>query len=309
MSSNRRALGFALSAVLLWSTVATAFKITLQYLSPLQMVAAASCVSWLVLLAITWQQGKLNLVATEWRQSPLFYCAMGLLNPAIYYLVLFAAYDLLPASQAQPLNYTWAIALTFMAAIFLRQKIRKRDWIAAGIGYFGVFVIATRGDLLGFIGAMTSPGGVALALLSTLLWAGYWILNTRRESDPVVSLLLGFSVAVPLLVVASVLLSDWRGIPWQGWVAVSYVGLFEMGITFVLWLKAMREAQNVALISNLIFLSPFISLLLLAVFIGEVIYPATVVGLVLIVIGLCVQRITVKSFLPPRRWRGKKAEF
>lgn len=309
MSSNQRALGFALCAILLWSTVATAFKITLQYLSPLQMVAAASSVSWLVLLAITWQQGKLSLILPEWRQSRLFYCAVGLLNPAVYYLVLFAAYDLLPASQAQPLNYTWAIALTFMAALFLGQTIRKRDWVAAAIGYFGVLVIATRGDLLGFVGAMESPLGVALALLSTVLWAGYWILNTRRESDPVVSLLLGFSVAVPLLVTLSFVVSDWRGIPWQGWVAVSYVGMFEMGITFVLWLKAMREAQNVALISNRIFLSPFISLLLLAVFIGEVIYPATLLGLVLIVIGLCVQRVTPKSFLPPRRWRGKKTEF
>ena len=309
MDSNQRALVYALSAVLLWSTVATAFKITLNYLTPLQMVAAASTVSWAVLLLITWHQGKLAMLVPELRRAPVFYLGIGLLNPAIYYLVLFAAYDLLPASQAQPLNYTWAIALTFMAAIFLGQKIRHRDWCAAALGYLGVLVIATRGDVLGLFSAMTSPLGVGLALLSTVLWASYWILNARRESDPVVSLVLGFSVAVPLLVTSSLLFSDWSGIPWQGWVAVSYVGLFEMGITFFLWLKAMREAHNVALISNLIFISPFISLLLLSLFIGEVIYPATVFGLVLIVCGLLIQRLTLKSFLPPRRWRGRKSKF
>lgn len=303
MSPNHRALMFALCAVLLWSTVATAFKITLNYLSPLQMVAAASTVSWVALWVIAWQQGKLAMLLPEWRKSAWFYIGIGLLNPAAYYLVLFAAYDLLPASQAQPLNYTWAIALTFMAAIFLGQKIRKRDWTAAALGYLGVLVIATRGDVLALFSAMTSPLGVALALLSTILWASYWILNTRRQTDPVVGLLLGFSVAVPLLVVASLVLTDWQGVAWQGWVAVSYVGLFEMGITFFLWLKAMREAQNVALVSNLIFISPFISLLLLSVFIGETIYPATVAGLVLIVCGLLIQRVTPKSFLPFRRWR------
>lgn len=309
MPHQRRAFIFAISAVLLWSTVATAFKITLEYLTPLQMVTAASSVSWLVLLLLTWQQGKLNQLAAELKRAPGFYALIGVLNPAAYYLVLFAAYDLLPASQAQPLNYTWAIALTFMAALFLGQKIRKRDWFAAAFGYLGVLVIATQGNLLGLVGAMTSPLGVGLALLSTLLWAGYWILNTRRASDPVVSLVLGFSMALPWLWGLSIWLGDWQGIPWQGWLAVSYVGMFEMGITFFLWLKAMREASNVALISNLIFISPFISLLLLAMIIGEVIHPTTVAGLALIVCGLLLQRVTPSSFLPPKRWRGRKQDF
>ena len=35
--------------------------------------------------------------------------------------------------------------------------------------------------------------------------------------------------------------------------AVTYVGLFEMGITFVLWLSALKSTNNTARISNLIF--------------------------------------------------------
>ena len=295
MSADRAAFFYAISAVLLWSTVATAFKITLGYMGPLEMVTAASTVSWLILFAITWQQRKLGEVTQEWRRAPKFYLLVGALNPGLYYLVLFAAYDLLPASQAQPLNYTWAIALTFLAAVFLKQSIRRRDWVAAALGYFGVLIIATGGNVLSFTEAMTSPLGVGLALFSTLLWASYWILNTRRDSDAVVSLLLGFSVATPALWVTSWWLGDWAEIPWQGWLAVSYVGLFEMGITFFLWLKAMRLATNMALISNLIFISPFISLVLLATIIGEAIYPSTVLGLVIIVAALSVQRIGAKK--------------
>ena len=295
MSADRAAFFYAISAVLLWSTVATAFKITLMYMGPLEMVTAASTVSWLVLFAMTWQQGKLGQVTREWRSAPRFYCLVGALNPGLYYLVLFAAYDLLPASQAQPLNYTWAIALTFLAAVFLKQRIRRRDWLAAALGYFGVLVIATGGDILSFTQAMASPLGVGLALFSTLLWASYWILNTRRDSDAVVSLLLGFTVATPALWVVTWWFGDWTNIPWRGWLAVSYVGLFEMGVTFFLWLKAMRLATNMALISNLIFISPFISLLLLASVIGEAIYPATIIGLVIIVAALFVQRINLQA--------------
>lgn len=288
MAAERRALLLALAAVLLWSTVATAFKITLTYLSPLQMVAAASVVSFLFLLTVILVQKRQHEIIPELRKHFRYYLILGLLNPLVYYLVLFQAYTLLPASQAQPLNYTWAIALTLMAAVFLGQKIRKRDWIACVLGYLGVLVIATRGDILGL--NFTSVAGVGWALLSTFLWAGYWILNTRHQSEPVLTLLLCFGISLPFSLAASWYWTDWSGIPWQGWAAVTYVGLFEMGLTFVLWLKAMKLTQNTAKISNLIFISPFISLVLLAVIIGETIYPATVVGLVLIISGLVIQQ-------------------
>ncbi|MBV7300444.1 DMT family transporter [Enterovibrio paralichthyis] len=291
--NDRLAIGYGLAAVLLWSTVATAFKITLTYMDPIQMLAAASVVSALSLAAVAGFQGKLNLLTSTFARRPLYYLMLGLINPLIYYLVLFKAYDLLPASLAQPLNYSWAITLTLMAALFLGQKIRKQDWIAAALGYAGVVVIATKGDLLGL--EFDSPLGVGLALLSTLLWAGYWILNAKNQADPVIGLLLGFLLSLPFSIGLSLYTSDWNGIPWQGWAAVTYVGLFEMGITFVLWLKAVKLATNTAKISNLIFISPFISLILLNRIIGEQIHSTTLIGLVMIVAGLLVQQRKSKA--------------
>ncbi|SKA49383.1 DMT family transporter [Enterovibrio nigricans] len=286
--NDRLAISYGLAAVLLWSTVATAFKITLTYMDPIQMLAAASVVSTLSLFAVAGWQGKLNQLSSTFAKRPLYYLMLGLINPFIYYLVLFKAYDLLPASLAQPLNYSWAITLTLMAAIFLGQKIRKQDWIAAALGYAGVVVIATKGDIFSL--QFDSPLGVGLALLSTLLWAGYWILNAKNQADPVIGLLLGFLLSLPFSIGLSLYATDWHGIPWQGWLAVSYVGLFEMGITFVLWLNAVKLASNAAKVSNLIFISPFISLILLATIIGEQIHPTTLIGLVMIVIGLVIQQ-------------------
>lgn len=74
-------------------------------------------------------------------------------------------------------------------------------------------------------------------------------------------------------------------------------GLFEMGITFVLWLSALKLTQNTARISNLIFASPFISLILLATVIGESIHPTTLIGLVLIIAGLVIQQLKFKAKL------------
>ncbi|OOF11901.1 EamA family transporter [Salinivibrio sp. PR5] len=296
MHDERKALIFALSAVLLWSTVATAFKITLRYMSPIQMLAAASVVSVVILFAIAALQGKLGAIWPTFRARPGYYLVLGLVNPLIYYLVLFKAYDLLPASLAQPLNYSWAITLTLMAALFLGQTIRRQDWIAAALGYFGVVIIATKGQLFSL--QFDSPLGIGLALLSTLLWAGYWILNTKNAADPVVGILLSFVLSLPISLTLAGLTASWQGIPWQGWLAVSYVGLFEMGVTFMLWLSAMKYTQNTSRISNLIFISPFISLLLLATIIGETIHLSTLIGLMCIVVGLLIQQRTGKRDKP-----------
>ncbi|MER2498116.1 DMT family transporter [Vibrio neptunius] len=288
--NERRALGFGLSAVLLWSTVATAFKLTLAELTPIQMVTAASVVSALALTTVCALQGKLSLLSSTFFANPWYYLLLGLINPLAYYVILFKAYDLLPASQAQAINYSWAITLTLMAAVFLGQTIRKQDWIACTLSYFGVIVIATKGDVLGL--SFESPLGVGLALLSTLLWASYWILNTKNKADPIVGVLLGFLVAIPFAIGLSLYEgTSWNSISLQGWLAVSYVGLFEMGVTFVLWLSALKLTQNTARISNLIFASPFISLALLATVIGEEIHPTTLVGLMLIIAGLVIQQI------------------
>ncbi|MBT43010.1 MAG: EamA family transporter [Idiomarina sp.] len=288
-ANDKKAVGYALTAVLLWSTVATAFKITLNYLTPLQMVTAATAVSFAILFTIALIRGKQSLILLELRRMPLYYLLVGAINPVLYYLVLFEAYSLLPASEAQPLNYTWAIALTFMAAIILKQPIRKRDWAASALGYLGVLVIATRGDVLGL--SFSNPIGVFWALLSTFLWAAYWIINTKRNAESIVQLVLAFGLALPFLIIWSFISSDWSNIPWQGWVAVTYVGLFEMGITFLFWMMAMKTATNTSLISNLIFLSPFVSLLLLNQILGETIYPSTITGLILIITGLILQRL------------------
>ena len=99
IKNQKTATLFALLAVLMWSTVATAFKITLSYFSALQMLFVASLVSSLVLLIICTNQRKLTLLKESFFKKPFFYLLMGAINPFLYYLLLFQAYDLLPAQQ------------------------------------------------------------------------------------------------------------------------------------------------------------------------------------------------------------------
>jgi len=119
----------------------------------------------------------------------------------------------------------------------------------------------------------------------------FWLMNTRQGADPVLLLFLGFATGLVLtLAVAPLLggldsLGAWSALlpPAAAWPALIYVGLFEMGITFVLWLTALQRARRAAQLGQLVYLTPFLSLLFLHLVIGEPLLPATFIGLLLIV--------------------------
>ncbi|MDE0286860.1 MAG: DMT family transporter, partial [Gammaproteobacteria bacterium] len=115
MTNQHKAYLFALSAVLLWSTVATAFKISLRYLDVFQLLLVASVTATLCLLLVVVLTGRLKIPASLGKRDYLRLACLGILNPFCYYLVLFRAYDLLPAQVAQALNYTWAITLMLLS--------------------------------------------------------------------------------------------------------------------------------------------------------------------------------------------------
>ncbi len=279
--NERKALLFGISAVLMWSTVATGFKLGLTVLAPAQLLLVGACMSALVFVPAAirsgWPRHQLNL-----REGAVF----ALLNPVLYYLVLFEAYDRLPAQIAQPLNYTWAIVLALLAVPVLGQRLTPRMGLGICIGYLGVVVLLSQGrfDVLPDLDWF----GVALAMGSTLIWASYWLFNARSSTAPAALMATSFLLAIPVLVVVCLL---GPGLPTLGSDALLYgawVGLVEMGVTFLLWQQALRLTQQTARIGQLIFLSPFLSLLLIGSVLGETVHLTSWIGLGIIVLGLFV---------------------
>ncbi|WP_018918582.1 DMT family transporter [Vreelandella zhanjiangensis] len=289
MNQDRQAILYGLGAVGLWSTVATAFKVGLGWMSPLELMWLAALVSWLLMGGLVLKQGTMRQALNSGWKTALW---AGVMNPVAYYLVLFAAYDRLPGQEAMALNYTWALAMAFLAVPILGQRLTRMDIVAGLVAYAGVWVIATRGAVFNM--SFEDPLGVLLALSSTLLWALYWLLNARDERSPLVGQWQNFTVGLPIL---TVLLLIGPGFQWHSWKAVGagvYVGLFEMGIAFVLWQMAVHKVSRTSKVSMLIFLSPPISLFLLYLVVDEPLLPSTFVGLLFILSGLALQQLQRK---------------
>ncbi len=299
MKQQRQAYIYALLAVLCWSTIGSAFKISLRYLDFMTLLLFASFVAAVVLFIILLLQGKLYLLKKIKKEDLLSSVFLGLLNPFLYYVVLLKAYELLPAQEAGTLNYIWPLVLVLLSIPMLRQKITGWSILAILISFFGIILISTHGHLLTL--RFSNPVGVILALVSAIFWALYWIFNMKDRREEVSKLFLNFCfgffyifLTIAILRLLGLNWSRYPLLPWQGITGSVYLGIFEMGITFILWIMALKLSSTTAKVSNLIYLSPFISLILIHFLVGEVILLSTVIGLVFIIGGIILQQ-SIKS--------------
>ncbi|HNS23007.1 MAG TPA: DMT family transporter [Sedimentisphaerales bacterium] len=287
----RLAYAYALAAVVFWGTAASAFKISLQFVDGMTLLLVASVASAAVFFLYLVATRRLGLLRTFTKRDWLWSAGLGVLNPFLYYIVIFKAYSLLLAQEAQPINFVWPLTLVLLSIPLLGQRIKLASILAILVSFSGVVVIATRperpADILSF--RFSNGLGVALALGSTVIWALYWVLNTKDRREEAVRLFVNFLFACVYIVVLMLVLGKLGVPPWQGLLGGVYIGLFEMGVTFLLWLKALRSAKTTAHVVNLIYLVPFLSLLVIAMVVGEQIRASTLAGLVLIVAGIVLQ--------------------
>jgi len=286
MKDQNKAYLLAGFAVLFWSTAPTAFKFSLKYLTILELLVFSSLTASLVLLAILIFQKKINLISEYTGKDYLHSIMLGFLNPFFYYIILFKAYTLLPGQMAQPLNFVWPLMIVLLSIPLLKQKIKLSSILAILISFFGVIIISTKGNFTSL--NFESPLGVALALFSSLIWALFFIMNVRDKRDEVCKLFFSFAFG---FIFSSILYAFQARTPdIRGVLGAVYVGLFEMGITFVIWVKALKLSQTTAQVNNIIYVTPFLALVFLNIFIKENILPSTIIGLVFIISGIIIQR-------------------
>ncbi len=280
---------YGLMAVLIWSTVATAFKLALRELDYVQLIFIASGVSLFFLFLNLVAHQELKIIFRATRKEMIWSAVAGALNPFAYYLVIFKAYSLLPAQLAQPLNMIWPLTLALLSVPLLEQSISWRQFLALGICFAGIIILSSQGSLQGF--KSTSPAGVILALGSSVFWALYWILNVKDPRPETVKLFFSFLFGFIYLLLFLPLLSDFHFPAGTSLYAAIYVGLFEVGITYLIWMRAMQWSDNTAVTGSLIYIAPFLSLFLISTILGERIHHTTIAGLVLIASAILYQQL------------------
>lgn len=284
MKSSVRAILLGSAAVLSWSTVATAFKVALSLMTVFQMLFVA-CATALIIFAIwmtvtkSWHELRC-LSVRMWMQ----FAGLGLLAPVSYYLMLFTAYDNLPAQIAQPINYIWPILLALMIAVIERKPIPPVKYLGMGVSLAGVVFISVGGSAI--MGSV-SFFGILMAVASAFLWGVYWMINDslKEKISEISALFLTFLFGMAYLALGTILfpLPEFSV---EALLSGAYIGAFEMGIPYICFGLAIRTTDNPALINQMCYLAPFLSLMFISVILEEPIVATTYIGLALIIGGI-----------------------
>ncbi|RLC51830.1 MAG: EamA/RhaT family transporter [Candidatus Cloacimonadota bacterium] len=286
MQNQAKAYLLASIVVLFWATAASAFKLSLRFLNTIELLFYSSLTATVVLFIIILFRHKIGIIRTYTVKDFLFSALLGFMNPFLYYLILFKAYSLLPGQIAQSLNFVWPIMIVLFSIPILKQKLSLKRFLAIFISFLGVILISTQGNFSGL--KINNPLGVGLALSSSIIWAFFFVVNAQDKHDEECKLFLSFLFGT--ILISFLYLPKFSFPPLYGLLGAIYVGIFEMGIAFVFWIRALKLSQTTAQVSNLVYLTPFLALFFLRIFVGEKIFISTIVGIILIISGILYQR-------------------
>jgi Predicted permeases len=303
-SPQHKAVLMASFVVLAWATVATAFKIALSGMSTALLLLIASVTTLLIAFFEVVRCGMIKnvLASMKDKRGLLLNMSMGLLNPFLYYLILFKAYSLLPAQIAQPINFSWQIVLILLLAVVMKERLRIGVMIGVAVSFGGVLILSTNNSAS--TDGILSVTGIILTIISTFIWASYWVFNLKSKEGSTVSLFKNFFFGTVYLLIFVVIYPEslsFNGVSilsgnfpdLKPLLAAIYTGCFEMGITFILWGKALQFSTNRAILTQLTYLAPVISLFIIYFVLGETISLYTVIGLSLIIVGLLISTLRI----------------
>ena len=163
----------------------------------------------------------------------------------------------------------------------------------------------THGSI--FTLSLTSLPGDLLALGGAAVFALFSVLGKKYRYDQVVSVFIYFVTALVFIAPTLVLFSSLKMPSWHIWLWLLLNGLVVNGISYIFWLKAL-EYGDTSVISNALYFTPFLSLVSITLFLGEQILLSSIVGLIIIVVGILLQSVNLRQKMPGREERQRGGE-
>ena len=272
--------------ILLWASIPVASKKILAELTSLQMLFYSSIFSVVALGALVLWQRKIARLASYTLRDYAYLSWLGFLGAFLYYVLLYGALARTSAAEGFVLAYTWPILISLLAVPLLGERITPARLFAIAISFSGVVVIVTRGRMVEL--RVENLSGNLLALCGALVFALFSLQGKRAKYDLTIAAFVYFCAA---LLCAAAVIAFGGAMPLPSpsvWGWILYNGLLVNGISYLFWFKALEHGDTF-IVSNLLYLTPAISLLFVLLLLNEPVHPSAVSGLVLIIAGILFQ--------------------
>lgn len=278
MEANTRWVALTAVAPVAWGTN---YFVTHEYLpadSPLYGAALRALPAGLVLLALCRRLPR----GAWWGRAAL----LGLLNVSVFFVLVYAASQLLPTSVASTVMAAAPLTMMLVAWPLVSERPGRAHLAGAVIGLGGVCLML----LTGAAGA-SAPG--VLASVAAMLVSSFGHILTKRwnaGTDVLASTAWQLTAGgLLLLPVAAVVEGPPPTLSPQALLAFAYVALVATALAFVAWFTGLRHlpAGTVGLIG---LLNPVTGVLLGTAVAGETLTGRQLCGLLLVLIGVVLGR-------------------
>lgn len=273
------------SAILFWSTMATVSKLLLGSFSGISALVFQAFSAFLFLFIKNIATKNLIRIKKYNIKDILLMTLIGLPGVFVYNLLYYMGAARMEASQAFIINYLWPIMSVVFACILLKEKLTVRKSIAIVLSFLGV-VVSALADLSALDGGMLI--GALFIFLAAVSYGFFTGINQKFSFDKNISMMFTYLATFIITFVMMIVKKDAVSIDFFSTLGFAWNGVLVMGVATTAWAIAL-ESGNTAKISNLAYITPFASLVWTFVFLGEEISVFSVLGLIIIVLGILIQ--------------------
>lgn len=286
MNDSIKAYVYLFFVVILWGSAPSVVKLMLKDLNNFQVLFYMLVFAAISLFLVLALQRKLKILKGYSLRDYFKISLLGCLGVGLYHIFLFKSFMISPVNEAMILNYIYPIAILIFSVIILKENIRLRSVIGIILGFFGVCFVISGGNLFNF--NIQYSTGYLLAISAGLIWGFFSVLGKKLNYETFSSMFVYILSALILTTVIVYSFFTFEVPTLSEVLGLAYLGVLTVGIAFVLWFKSLKLGETVK-ISNLVYLTPFVSLVFIHFIIGEKILLTSIFGLVLIIIGVLVQ--------------------
>ncbi len=284
---NIKAVLKALFAVTIWGASFVATKVSLQYADPATIVWLRFSMG-IVVLGFTVALKK-QFVFPQGRDWGYF-ALLGFLGITFHQWL--QSTGLL---TAQATTTAWIVATTpvFMALLglfILRENLALYQIVGIFLATFGVLLVITKGNLSVLTTGDFGAPGDFLVLISALNWAIFSTLSRsglqKHPATRMMFFVMGFGwLFTSILFFTTSGLKQISSIPWDGWVAILFLGILCSGIAYIFWYDALKDLP-VAQTGAFLYLEPIVTVIVAAIVLDEVLLLASTIGGITILVGV-----------------------
>lgn len=277
---------YAFVSILLWSTTATVTKLLLGSLNSMQILVVGSFLAFAFLLIINLIKGNFKELKKYKIKDYIQIAGIGVFGTFLYNLFLYLGINTLQASQAFIINYLWPIMTVVFACIILKEKITTKKIFAIIISFVGVIIVTANGDIFNL--EKNSIIGASYCILAAVSYGLFSVLNKKKNYNKYLSMMLYYLVSFIISLIYIIISKNIFEIQVNQLLGLFWIGIFTSATAFTSWALALEKGDT-AKISNLAYITPFLSLIWTSLLLKEDFSIYSVIGLIVIVLGIFIQ--------------------